>query len=364
MNMSDDVYRKLAKVLDTLPNGFPAKENDAGIKLLEKIFTPDQAELFCDLRLQFETAEQIAERTGRPLEGLEEKLIGMRDKGQLWAINLGGTWVFKMVPWAFGIYEFQLPRLDKEFAELNEQFYPSWGKQFFENTPQLMQSLPIEEEIPVAQEALPYEKVSTIIENGQSFLLNQCICKKEQSLLEKPCDRPLEVCMAIAPVEGVFENSPIGRVITKDEAYKLLNECEENALVHLTGNTQKGHFFICNCCGCCCGVLRGINELGVPASTTIHSNYYAEIDQDECIDCGVCAEERCQVNAISASEDAAYHVFQEKCIGCGLCISACPTDAIKMVRKPEERLVTPPQDETEWFKQRGSRRGVDFSQYE
>ena len=39
-----------------------------------------------------------------------------------------------MVPWAFGIYEFQLPRLDKEFAELNEEFYPSWGKQFFNNT--------------------------------------------------------------------------------------------------------------------------------------------------------------------------------------------------------------------------------------
>jgi Pyruvate/2-oxoacid:ferredoxin oxidoreductase delta subunit len=364
MNMSDDVYHKLAKVLDTLPNGFPAAGNAAGIKLLEKIFDPDQAELFCDLRLQFESAEQIAERTGRPLEGLEEKLIGMRDKGQLWGINLGGTWVFKMVPWAFGIYEFQLPRLDKEFAELNEKFYPSWGKQFFGNTPQMMQTLTIEEEIPVAQEALPYEKVSTIIDNGQDFLVNECICKKEQALLGKPCDRPLQVCLAIAPVEGIFENSPIGRVITKDEARKLLDECEENALVHLTGNMQQGHFFICNCCGCCCGVLRSINELGVPASQAIHSNYYAEIDQDECIDCGICAEERCQVNAISASEDAAYHVFQEKCIGCGLCISACPTDAIKMVRKPEEKLVIPPQDETTWFKERGSRRGVDFSQYE
>ena len=79
--MSDDVYRKLAKVLDTLPNGFPATENGVEIKLLEKIFEPDQADLFCDLRLQFESAEQIAERTGRPLEGLEEKLIGMKKDG-------------------------------------------------------------------------------------------------------------------------------------------------------------------------------------------------------------------------------------------------------------------------------------------
>ena len=69
-------------------------------------------------------------------------------------------------------------------------------------TPQMMQTLTIEEEISVEQEALPYEKVSTLIDNGQAFLLNQCICKKEQALLDKPCDRPLEVCLAIAPRAG------------------------------------------------------------------------------------------------------------------------------------------------------------------
>jgi NAD-dependent dihydropyrimidine dehydrogenase PreA subunit len=302
--MSDEVYRKLAKVLDTLPNGFPETESGVEIKLLKKIFEPEEAELFCDLRLSFETAEQVAERTGRPLEGLEEKLIGMKDHGEIMGINLGGTWVFKMVPWAFGIYEFQLPRLDKEFVEMNEEFYGSFGKQFFEKKPQMMQTLPIEEELSVEQEALPHEKVSTLIDSAQSFLLNECICKKEQGLLEHPCDRPLEVCLAVAPVPGVFDDSPTGRVITKDEAYKLLNECEENALVHLTSNFQNGRFFICNCCGCCCGVLRGINKLGIPATTVINSQFYAKIDPDECTDCGICADERCQVNAISDGEES------------------------------------------------------------
>lgn len=48
--MSDQVYYKLAKVLDTLPNGFSATENGLEIKLLKKIFTPEEADLFCDLR--------------------------------------------------------------------------------------------------------------------------------------------------------------------------------------------------------------------------------------------------------------------------------------------------------------------------
>ena len=69
--MSDQMYHNLAKVLDTLPNGFPATESGVEIKLLKRIFKPEEADLFCDLRLSFETAEQIAERTGRPLEGLE-----------------------------------------------------------------------------------------------------------------------------------------------------------------------------------------------------------------------------------------------------------------------------------------------------
>jgi electron transport complex protein RnfB len=362
--MSDEIYHKLAKVLDTLPNGFPSTDSGVEIRLLKKIFEPEEAELFCDLRLAFETAEQIAERTGRPLEGLEDLLVRMTEHGEIWGIKLGETWAFKMLPWAFGIYEFQLPRLDREFVEMNEEFYASFGKQFFGNKPQMMQTLPIEEELSVEQEALPYEKVSTLIESGQSFMVNECICKKEQGLMDNPCEKPLEVCMAIAPVPGVFDNSPRGRVITREEAYKLLDECEENALVHLTSNFQNGRFFICNCCGCCCGVLRGINDLGIPATTVINSQFYAEIDAEECTECGLCAEERCQVNAIAEGEDGSYTIAPEKCIGCALCITDCPTEAITLVRRPEGQLDIPPVDEAGWFKERGKLRGVDFSQFE
>jgi Fe-S-cluster-containing hydrogenase component 2 len=361
--MSDEIYRKLAKVLDTLPNGFPATDNDLEIRLLKKIFEPDQAELFCDLRLAFESAEQIAERTGRPLEGLEERLIAMTNKGQLWGIQLGETWLFKMVPWAFGIFEFQLPHLDRELAELTEEYHKAFGRQFFSQTPQMMQTLPIEEEISVEQQALPYERVSSLIEGGQSFLLQECVCKKEHDLLGRQCDRPLEVCLAIAPVPDAFDDYSHGRPITREEAYKLLAECEENGLVHLSGNTQNDRFYICNCCKCCCGVLRSVNELGIPATTVVNSHYYAELDADECNACGICAEERCQVGAIEETDDA-YEVVRDKCIGCGLCITTCPTDAIQLARRPESELAAPPLDQEQWYKERGRMRGVDFSKYE
>jgi len=128
--MSDEIYHRLAKVLDTLPNGFPSTESGVEIKLLKKIFTPEDAEIFCDLRLTFETAEAIAKRTGRSLEGLEQKLLDMGIRGQIFTIHFGNKPVFKMMPWIFGIYEFQLHHLDREFAELNDEFYPIFSKQF------------------------------------------------------------------------------------------------------------------------------------------------------------------------------------------------------------------------------------------
>jgi Pyruvate/2-oxoacid:ferredoxin oxidoreductase delta subunit len=220
--------------------------------------------------------------------------------------------------------------------------------------------IPSEREIPARHQALTYQKVSSIIENGQSFQLMECICKKEQGLLDSPCQKPTEFCMAIAPIPGVFEESKVGRAISKEEAYEVVRKSEEAGLVHLTWNVESGQFFICNCCGCCCGVLRSINDLGIPASKVVNSFYYARIDPEKCVACGTCADERCQVKAIEEGEDG-YRVVEERCIGCGLCVGTCPSEAIQLVRK--EEVVFPPKDETAWYEERGRRRGVDFSAY-
>ena len=220
----------------------------------------------------------------------------------------------------------------------------------------------MEETLPVHQEALPYEKVSAIIDANQSFRVSECICKKERGLLGYPCDRPTEVCLAIAPVPGVFDDSPTGRVISKEEAYELLKKAEEAALVHLTMNVQIGQIYICNCCKCCCGVLRSITELGIPASLVINAHYYARIDDDACTACGLCADERCQVGAI-VEEENRYTIVPERCIGCGLCVSTCPVDAIHLAHRAPEEIATPPFTENEWFEERGRMRGVDFSEF-
>ena len=362
MAMDDAVYRKLAKVLDTLPNGFPATDSGVEIKLLKKIFRPEQAELFCLLRLTFETVEQIAGRTGLSVEGLKDRLMEMASDGQLFTIKLGQDRFFKLLPWVFGIYEFQSHRMDREFAELCAEYAPAFRRQFFSGMPQLMQVLPVEDRIPEGENPLPYERVSAMLENGKSFLVNDCICKKEKGLLGHPCDRPLQVCLAVAPIPGVFDNSPVGRVVSSREAYDLLKKTEALALVHMTSNVQYGGFYICNCCKCCCGILLAINEQGLPADRVVNCHYVAEIDPENCTTCGICADERCQVGAIEPGETA-YRVIPERCIGCGLCTSTCPTEAIRLHHKPPEKRTAPPLTEEQWFEHRGKLRGIDFSAY-
>jgi len=79
---NDDVHQELARFMNTLPQGLPVTEAGIEIQLLKKIFEPDEAELFCALKLTPESAAQIAERTGRSRESLEDLLGRMEAKGR------------------------------------------------------------------------------------------------------------------------------------------------------------------------------------------------------------------------------------------------------------------------------------------
>jgi electron transport complex protein RnfB len=119
--------------------------------------------------------------------------------------------------------------------------------------------------------------------------------------------------------------------------------------VHTVSNVMQGVGYVCNCCGCCCGILRGITDWGIQDSVA-YASYYAVIDPNECLDCGTCRE-RCQVGAIS-EQDMVAVVDQARCIGCGLCVSGCPNHAARLELKPEAERVLPPANFSAWEHER------------
>lgn len=360
----DPIYRRLQIALDTIPNGFPASPDGTEIQILKKIFAPEEAELFCDLRLTYETAAQISERTGRPMEGLEEKLVAMTQKGQIIGFEFNQKYYFHMIPWMIGMYMTQRTRQDQEFHDLCERYRPISGRQMALYKPQLMKIVPISEAIPAAQQALPYQDVAAIIENGAEFHVRDCVCKKEHEKQGNPCTKSTEVCLQINSVPGtklIPGAMSSSREITKEEAYQILDRSEEEGLVHMSSNVQTGNNFICNCCDCCCLWLSEIKNSPY-VSDIINSLYHAEIDSGLCQSCGTCINERCPAGAIEEGEDS-YQVIQNRCIGCGLCVTTCPTEAARLVRKPESIITPTPFNMDQWNDQRASSRGIDYSMY-
>jgi NAD-dependent dihydropyrimidine dehydrogenase PreA subunit len=351
-----DPYARLAEKLDQLPNGFPSTESGVELKILRKIFTPEEAEMAVKLRPIPETAQVIAERLNIPVEKMESILDNMVKKGQIGSTAMGGQQVYILFPFVFGIFEFQNPRLDREFAELMEEYGPTLVQAIGAHAPAIMRVVPINIQIDAQHQVMPYEDLRRTLEKAKSFQVMECICKKEQALIGNPCTYDLEVCLAMANHEGAFDKHPLGRIITKEEALEVVKKADEAGLVHATYNVQSGQMFVCNCCPCCCGMLRGVKRFNAP-HLMAKSNFVALIDQDSCAACGICANDRCPIQAISETDDK-FSVQPDKCLGCGVCIPTCPTESIKLIRKPKELQDQPPAHLMEWYFKRAENRGV------
>ncbi|MBL7168973.1 4Fe-4S binding protein [Candidatus Bathyarchaeota archaeon] len=349
--MSDDVYGQLADALDKLPNGFPRTDSGIELEVLKRIFTLEEARIASILGREMESYEDISTRVGLELETAKETLSEMAQKNLLWSTDIDGTPHYRLAPWIVGIYEAQNKRMDHEFAHLVEEYFLEGGMEG------LMQPLPSIHRVVPAQSAvksewiLPYDDVKAIINSSKVFHESQCICRKQQDHIGRKCDFPSGLCLSFSS----RERPPRPGDISKEEALAVLDKAEEIGLVHTVSNVMEGLTYVCNCCGCCCAILRGVTEFGVENSVA-QANYYGVIIEGECIGCGAC-ETRCHVNAVSIVDGLAI-IEKERCIGCGLCVTGCPTGAAGLVLKPEDERMDPPADFSTWENERLRNRGL------
>lgn len=63
--MNTNPHQRLAERLNALPNGFPPTDDGRELKLLAKLYTPEEAGLAAQLNSSLETVEEIAARISR-----------------------------------------------------------------------------------------------------------------------------------------------------------------------------------------------------------------------------------------------------------------------------------------------------------
>jgi Na+-translocating ferredoxin:NAD+ oxidoreductase subunit B len=350
--MTRDPYQLLAERLDQIPNGFPATASGAEIRLLQKLFSPEEAALAVHMRLTPEAATAIAARTGENEKAVLPRLKEMYRKGLIRMARAGRELQFGLLPFVVGFYEEQLARMDADMADLFERYFQEMRGA---GMPKVQRVIPVEEAVPSEIMVYPHERVTELIESAKAWGVRDCICRTQQKLIGKGCDRPIGNCVCFAPVSGVFDHGTVTRAVSKEEALRILRDAEAEGLVHTVANHKDGHFYICNCCPCCCGVLRSVTEFEAPAAA-IRSAFRMSVIEAQCAGCEDCLG-RCPTGAL-AMLDGICAVDPRRCIGCGLCASACQTGALQLVRLSAEEQSPLAENMDEWMRQRAAERGL------
>jgi len=332
-----------------------ATDSPTFMKILHMLFSPEDAELARRLPHNFASLETLSKNLKIPQDELSSKLTDMAQRGVVFDIEHDGERYYVLPPVVVGFFEFTFMRMRpgmpmKELALLFEKYFyennASFSRTVLEGKTQLFRTLVREEAIPkdTYTEVLDWERATNIVSTATAISVGICQCHHTAQHIGQACNRPQEVCLTFNWGAESLARNGIARSITKNEAMTILVRSKESGLAQTADNVQNKVTFICNCCGCCCHVMRGIKALDCRPGI-ITSNFIMDVDLSKCKGCGKCAK-ACPVEAISIdkrmdrSGEIKWAVRNEQsCLGCGVCTTVCKTGAASMKSRAHRVLV-------------------------
>src|SRR5512136_3059163 len=166
----DPIYRELQKHLDELPVGFPATESGVEIRILEHLFTPEEAALATHLSLVPEPLSRIHTR----LEGkanltlleLEESLDRMFRKGTVLMRSERGGKCYSNAMLIVGMFELQVERLTKEFAmDVQQYLDEAFGQELFRSQLHQLRMIQVRKRVAHERYVSTYDDVRKIVDS-------------------------------------------------------------------------------------------------------------------------------------------------------------------------------------------------------
>jgi Pyruvate/2-oxoacid:ferredoxin oxidoreductase delta subunit len=357
--MNERPYKDLAIRLDALPNGYPATDDGVELRLLATLFSEEEAALAAQLKFPLETADKIAKRSGRDKKEVRKLLKRMAQRVLIRVGRTDDGLGYGLMPFVVGIYEGLMGQIDAEQAQLFEDYYMRAFGKMLAVEPQVHRVIPVNETVQVDMEIHPYESATDIVNGAQAWGVLDCICRKQKAQIGDGCDHPVDVCLVLNKRPNVFDDHTSIKALSYDEALEVLQRSADAGLVHSVSNNQRGTHYICNCCTCSCGILRGMADLGI-ANVVARSAFVNVVDESLCLGSEDCLA-YCQFAVLAMNDDFVVQVHTHRCVGCGVCVQSCLEEALSLVRRPEEEIKAPPATILDWGMERAMVRELDLT---
>jgi len=349
------VYGDLQRRLDRQPTGAP--DTPALRRILRLLFTPEEAELAAHLP-SLVAVDRLAARLERDPDELDAMLTDMARRGLVLDLeHRGQRWV-SLAPVVIGFFEFTFMRVREdapieELARLFDEYLfddeeHRFARSVFEGSVQVGRAMVREEALPARPptEVLAWERATAVVSQASTVAVSNCPCRTHAGLLGRACDAPVRTCLSFDGAAEALIRADLADPITNAEGLEILAEAKAAGLAQTGDNVQEHLTYLCNCCGCCCGMMQAIRRAGLH-DAIVPSNWVASIDADRCRGCRDGCVTACPAEAIERCDShgqgrrAYWAVLDpDRCLGCGVCVDRCRFDALELVPR-EQRSYTP-----------------------
>ncbi|MFC2014387.1 4Fe-4S dicluster domain-containing protein [Chloroflexota bacterium] len=345
-------HRLLQQKLDRTLTGAP--DSPVFMKILKLLFTDDEAELARKIPGQMTSIEKLSQKLGMDSDRLGNKMTEMAQRGLIFDLERNGQRYVALPPVVIGFFEFVFMRVRddmpmKELARLFEEYFNDsrFAESAFRGHTQMFRSLVQEEALPAGDhiEILDWERASNIVKSASSQAVGICQCHHTAAHLGNACEKDQMVCLSLNYAAESLIKSGIAQPINTARAMEILEACKLAGLAQTGDNVQRKVAFICNCCGCCCHIMKGIKTFNI-RNAIVSSNWIMQVDLSRCKGCGECAK-ACPVEVIDIKKEildnkewrwAVHH--EDLCLGCGACYNSCKFGALKLVHRGKS-VITP-----------------------
>ncbi len=168
----ENIYERLRARLDDLATGYPATESKIEIRLLERLFTEEEGELFLQLSPLLQKPAAVAQQLNRDPAEISAMMEIMAQKGLLFRKRKGEQTLYAAVPYVVGIFEFQLGKMDEDFARDHEEYFETAFGQTIQSfkTP-VLRTIPINRQLVADYPVHPMKMSSRLSKSRKKFQL-------------------------------------------------------------------------------------------------------------------------------------------------------------------------------------------------